>query len=165
MAHDEDQERTKRAVANGNVSIMEPMILWIVLLLVAVSINIILANFNIVSAASFIYSAASAYSKFVLSVPGIDVLPLIIGAIIGAEIGSRSLSLKRATVSGFVTGIYSSVIYAIAITVLYVVLDYGTGHTFALSAILLNSIIFPIIVLLVVIEMFAVLSFSRKVDL
>ena len=165
MARDEDEELARKPQSNGHVSIIGPMILWAILLLVAISINITLANFNTIPAASTIYAVASAYSKFVLSMPGIAILPLIIGAVIGAEVGSRSLNLKRTTKIGLLNGIYLSVIYAMTIIVLYIVLDYGTSQTFSLSAILLNSIIFPIIVLLIAIEIFAILSFSRKVDL
>ncbi|MCL4365356.1 MAG: hypothetical protein M1569_03570 [Candidatus Marsarchaeota archaeon] len=165
MPRDEDEETAIKPQSNGRVSIIGPMILWTILLLVAISINITIANFNAMPATSTIYAVASAYSKFVLSMPGITILPLIIGAIIGAEIGSRSRSLKRTAKIGFLNGIYLSVIYAITIIVLYIVLDYGTSQALALSAILLNSIILPIIVLLISIEIFAILSFSRKVDL
>ncbi len=159
-----EEAQAKKSQIKGHVNITEPMVLWILLLLIAVAINIIIANFRTVSTASAVYTAANAYANFVLNLPGFAILPLIIGAIIGAEIGSRSLSLKRATVSGLLNGIYASVIYAIAIVILYLVLDYGTMHAFS-SGMLVDAIIIPIIVFLITIEVFSVLSFSRKVDL
>jgi len=168
---DEEKEETSKKATKkpprqgGSVNIAEPMSAWILLLLVALTVQILLSNSAVIPQSSSAYSIATSYSNFVLQFPGIVILPLIVGAIIGAEVGSRSASMQRALRSGLLNGIYAAVIYVITIIVIYVIIGYATPKfVSSVYSIVFNSMAIPIIVMLITIEVFAMLSYSRKVD-
>lgn len=149
----------------GNVDIHDPMTLWIFLLLVAVVIRLLIANTSYIPTDSEAYSAVVTYSNFLLQFPGIMILPLIVGGIVGTEVGERSSTLQSTLRSGLLNGIYASIIYLIAIVIIYIVLNYYTAPQFStLYTAIINGIILPIVTFMLVLEIFAVLSYSRSVD-
>lgn len=157
-------ERAARRASTGNVDIGEPMFVWIMLLLIAVVVRFVMTYTSLVPARSSMYPILQLYSRFLFTPPGIFVLPLIVGAIIGAEVGSRSFSMKSAAKSGFLNGVYAAIVYVVTIIILSVLLDYITTGATQLSSLIGNTIVLPVIVLIVVLEAFAVLSYSRKTD-
>ena len=156
--------QTIKAHNSSNVDIHDPMFLWIFLLVVAVALRIVLASKSYIPLDSQFYAFATQLSNFLLQFPGIVILPLIIGAVIGAEVGSRSSTLARSLKNGLTNGIYASIIYVIAIVIIFIVLNSVTPQFTILYLTLLNSILLPVIVFLLVLEIFAALSYWRKVD-
>ena len=161
----DDPPRKPRKHAGGSVNIAEPMSIWVVLLFLAVLSRFVLQSTSIVPSGNFIYSILTIFPSFMLAMPGILVLPMIVGAVIGAEVGSRSMGMDSAIKSGFLNGIYATVVYAVIITVVYIILDYITPQAaFSIYSLVQNSIVLPAVVLLVMVEAFAMLAYSRKVD-
>ncbi len=157
------QERRASKHAS-NVDIGEPMFVWIMLLLIAVVVRFVLSYTALVPVHSPIYSLLGLYMGFLFNPPGIFVLPLIVGAIIGAEVGTRSFSMKSSVKSGLLNGVYAAVVYIVTILVLSVVLDYLSPNGMQLSSLISNTIALPVVTLIIVIEAFAILSYSRKTD-
>ena len=114
---DEDEEKKKRG---SSTDIAGPISAWIVLLFVALAVRFV------ISAGSFssggITGILSSASSFILFSPGDVILPLIIGAAIGAEVGIRANSIRKAEKAGALNGIYASIIYIIGIVVIYEIL-------------------------------------------
>lgn len=161
----EDTDEKEQKKHNGRtVNMQDPMFIWIGLLLVAVVVKIILSTSGLVPSSSVAYSWLNAIPNFLLQFPGIVVLPLIAGAIIGAEVGAMSSSPSKALKHGLLNGIYASVIYVVAIVVIYIVINYFTPQAMPVLMILIDNIVVPIAVMIIVLEAFAVLSYSRKVE-
>lgn len=154
----------KKPKKTRGVNIQEPMFFWILLLVIAVVLKIILSNTQTIPPGTQLYSAASSFSNFLLNIPGLAILPLIIGGVIGAEVGLRSSSMKKAMRSGILNGIYASVIYIITILVIYIIIDYAVPQFSSTYYVLLDRIIIPVAVLLIVTEVFSILSYSRRVE-
>ncbi len=161
---DSRQPAKRKAPKGSSVDIHDPMFLWIFLLVVAVALRIVLASTSYIPLDSQFYALGTEISNFLLQFPGIVILPLIIGAIIGAEVGSRSSTLARSLKNGLTNGIYASIIYVITIVIIFIVLNSVTPQFTTIYLTLLNSILLPVVVFLLVLEIFAALSFWRKVD-
>ena len=140
------------------------MTVWIALILIAVVFRVLIANPSLVSSNSQIYTLASAYSNFILQFPSIILLPLIIGAVIGAEVGRKSMTAKNALRSGMLNGIYAAVVYLIAMIAAYTILNYTNLQSVPTYTMIMQSIAIPIVVFLVVLELLAVLSHMRKME-
>ena len=168
--YDETSDETDNGLPNrkqqkkSHVNIYDPMFAWIMLLLLAVALNVIVKNTTAISAGTIMYSISIKYSDFMLNFPGTVILPLLVGVIIGEEVGARSSSMKNAIRSGLLNGIYASVIYIVVTIVLFLVINYFTPQFISAYSILLSNIAIPIAVLIMALEAFAVLSYSRKVD-
>ena len=167
-ADDESEEEAPRPPKSRrratSVSIYEPMFVWISLLMIAVALKVIVANTSLVPVGSQVARIAAVYSGFILQFPGTIILPLIIGAIIGAEVGRNSSSVSRAARSGVLNGIYASVTYAIAIVVVYMIINYTTPQYATAYTVIFQDIIVPIAVFMATLETFALLSHLRRVE-
>ncbi len=162
---EEDDGLPKRKQAKkSHVNVYEPMFAWIMLLLLAVALKIIVDNTTAIPAGTLLYSVSAKYSAFMLNFPGTVILPLLVGVIIGEEVGVRSSSMKNAVRSGLLNGIYASVIYIIVTIVLFLIVNYFTPQFTSAYSIILSNIAIPIAALLIALEVFAILSYSRKVD-
>jgi hypothetical protein len=151
-------------VRKANVDIHDPMFFWIFLLAVAVVLRILTTSTQYLPMGTTEYSIANIYSNFLLQFPGIITLPLIIGIVIGSEVGERSKTLSSALKNGLTNGIYASIIYLITIVIIYIILNYTTPPFSSLYALIINSVVLPIVVFMLTLEIFATLAYSRKVE-
>lgn len=161
---EEEQGRPKGSGMQSDVRIYEPMFVWIFLLSVAVVLNIILADTPFIIQGSMAYTVSDNYVRFILQFPGMVILPLIIGAMIGSDVGRKSTSAKSATRAGLLNGVYASLIYLIAIIVIYMVISYLTMQYVSKQALVTQDVVIPILVFLATLESFALLSFLKKVQ-
>lgn len=116
---DEDEEVVEK---KSQISIAEPMFIWILLLVIAMVINV-LANSSYVPTGN-VSNILKASAHFILFMPGAIILPTIVGAVIGAEIGRRAKTMSAAIRSGLINGIYATIIYLITIFIIYEVIVY-----------------------------------------
>jgi hypothetical protein len=167
-SEDEEDRPSKRMKQKRNaatsVSLYEPMSVWITLLLIAVVLKVLIVNPSLVPVSSQVYALANIYSNFILQFPGTIILPLIIGAIIGSEIGRRSTTMRSAVKGGVLNGIYAAVVYLIAMTVIYMIMNYTSLQSAPTYTTIMHNVVIPIVVFLVTLEVFAVLSHLRKVE-
>ncbi|MHB1830500.1 MAG: hypothetical protein ACYCO0_03845 [Candidatus Micrarchaeaceae archaeon] len=154
----------RKQAKKSHVNVYDPMFAWIMLLLLAVALKVILENTAAIPVGTILYSILIKYSDFMLNFPGTVILPLLVGVIIGEEVGIRSSSMKNAMRSGLLNGIYASVIYIVVTIILFLVVNYFTPQFISAYSIVLSNIAIPIAALLIALETFAVLSYSRKVD-
>ena len=147
---------------SSSTNIAGPISAWLVLLFVALAIRFVTssASFSSGSLAGLLSSASS----FILFSPGDVILPLVIGAAIGAEVGIKANSLKKAERAGVLNGVYAAMVYAIGIIVIYEIISSVFPSVSPSFDFLLTSwIAIPVITCIAVTEAFAILSYSRKV--
>ena len=146
------------------VSLYEPMFFWIFLLYLGLVVKIVVVNTDTFRQVPTMYYILAAFSNFVLGTPGFIVLPLIAGAIIGAEVGLHTKTMRSALRAAILNSVYAAAIYFVAIIILYEVLNYAFPSTvLSLNAIIAAWIFLPIIIVVVVTEVFALLSHARKI--
>ncbi len=146
------------------VKIADPLFFWVMVLVLAMILRILLIDSRLFPIGSAFYSFASEVSTFFLFSSGSLILPLIIGAVIGAEVGRQSITLMNSVKGGILNGIYAAIVYIIAIVVIYEILIFVIPHLqFTVSFLISNMIIPQTIILIVVVEIFAMLSHVRKV--
>lgn len=104
-------------------SIAVPMTIWIILLLIALLLNAF-AVLNASSGQTALNSVLLAISNFILNLPGIVIMPIIFGAAIGAIAGLKGRTIQDGAKLGAIDGVYASVIYVVAIIVIYLILLY-----------------------------------------
>ncbi|MDE1860120.1 MAG: hypothetical protein KGH72_00190 [Candidatus Micrarchaeota archaeon] len=162
---EKEKAEKKEAEDLGAVSLYEPMFFWLLLLFLGLVVKIVLVNQNSLQQVPPLYYLLSAYSKFVLSTPGFIVLPLIAGAIIGAEVGVRAKNMRIAVRSSILHSAYAAAIYFVAIIVVYEVVNYSFPSTvLSLGTIIAGWIFAPVIIVLFVSVVFAMLSNARKMN-
>lgn len=157
---DDEDEKKKQSVSTN---VAGPISAWLVLLFVALAIKFVTSSGGVSSGG--ISGLLSGASSFILYTPGDIILPLVIGAAIGAEVGIHANSLKKAEISGLMNGVYAAIVYTIGIVVIYEVLSaVFASITPSFSFLLTSWIALPIVICVVMSEVFAVLSYSRKVS-
>ncbi len=158
---DSEEDKAKKGQA-VSTNVAGPISAWLVLLFVALTIKFFTSSAGL---GSGIIGMLSSAADFILYAPGDIILPLVIGAAIGAEVGIHSNSLRKAEVSGFMNGIYAAIVYTIGILVIYEVLSAVFASVAPSFTFLITSwLAFPILICVALSEAFAVLSYSRKVS-
>ncbi len=159
-----EEEAPVRKTTAASVNIAEPLFFWVIVLVLALFSRIVITYTNTFPQPSSAYAFLNGASSFFLFNSGSLILPLIVGAVIGAEIGLRSRSSMKALKAGLLNGVYAAIIYIIAIVIIYEVIVYvlpTAGITF--NFLVVNLIAPQVIILVMLVEIFAVLSHSRKV--
>ncbi len=152
----------------GHVSIIEPMLFWVILLIIALVLRMVLTFTGLVGSTGSIYNLLNSFSNYVLFMPGAVILPLVVGAIIGAQVGIKAHSMELAQRGGLLNGVYAAVVYLVAIIVIWAIVYYVIVPS---APSVLPSVLFligewlvaPVAILILVSFFFAVLSHSRKV--
>ncbi len=143
------------------VEIAAPMAFWTFLLLAALAAKTLAASGIITS--GYMLKAMATYSGFILSSSGMIVLPLIVGAIVGAEVGNGAGRLTEAAKAGLLNGVYAAMIYSLIILIIYEVLLYAAPVVVPAKALILNQwIAVPVVVLVSLSEIFALVSHARR---
>ncbi|MGC8538810.1 MAG: hypothetical protein ACP5MK_03000 [Candidatus Micrarchaeia archaeon] len=144
------------------VSIAEPMFIWILLLGIGLIIKFIVGA-SVVPTGSY-GSTLLNIANFLLFFPGYIILPLIIGAAIGVEIGRRAASMKSAMKSSAITGIYICMVYLITIVIIYEIISFLIPAAKpAMSFLVENWFIIPSLIVILVTILFSIITHSRKV--
>ncbi|MGC8710693.1 MAG: hypothetical protein ACP5RF_03770 [Candidatus Micrarchaeia archaeon] len=147
----------------SQVSIAEPMFIWILLLVIAMVINVLVGSAYVPKGQ--VSSILKASAHFILFMPGAIILPTIVGAVIGAEIGRRAKSMNAAIKSGLINGVYATIIYLITIFIIYEIIVYIIPALSPSAEFLAVSwLAIPSVILVVLSMLFAALSHSRKVE-
>jgi hypothetical protein len=147
----------------GKMHIYDYVSTWITILIIALIAKIILTYTDVIPHGTALYSFVGQATYFIIFGPGSVLLPLVLGAVMGAEIGNRSKSATVALRSGAITAIYVAMIYIIAIVALYEVMLYTLPQLSLRSDTLVFFMIIPqILVLIVIMEIFAALANARR---
>jgi hypothetical protein len=157
------EEGNEKETGSAQVSIAAPMFFWLLLLVIAIAINALI-NAGYIPSGKML-SILKTSANFILFMPGSVILPTIVGAFIGAEIGRRSKSMYIAIKSGIINGVYATIVYLIAIsiiyeTIIYILPNINPGVDFFAE----NWLAMPATILITLCVLFAGLSHSRKVS-
>ena len=159
----EDNEEPVENKSEG-ANIAGPVSAWIMLLFIALVIKSAVSADTISGAnAISINNWLSTIANLILGTPGEVLLPLVIGAAIGADVGGKAESLANAQKSGLLNGLYASVVYVIGIIVIYeVLLNIAPGAAPTSGDLIARWIALPIVICIIFAETFAILSRPRK---
>ena len=153
--------RGKNAITYSEVSIAGPMAFWIILLMLAF-VSKVFANVNVANSSPALYYIFYHYYYFIMFAPGIFILPLIVGALIGRSVGINSNDFASAMKASLIDGAYASIVYVIAVFIIYEMMIYFTGlPAWSVMQVAVNLIAEPIIVLIAVILVLAALAYSK----
>ncbi|MGC8587066.1 MAG: hypothetical protein ACP5K9_02125 [Candidatus Micrarchaeia archaeon] len=160
----EDSEAEDEQKKKVQVSIAEPMFIWVLLLVVSLVVKIILLQPSLINPSSSIAKFFGTTANFILFMPGSLILPIIVGAVIGAEIGTRAKDMKAAMTAGVINGIYVSIIYVVAIVIIYEIILYVLPNIVPTLTFLVSYwLVLPAAIVILLSMAFAALSHSRKV--
>ncbi len=158
-ASDESTAEFRRSA----VEIAAPMAFWVFLLIAALAAKIFAASGTITD--YYLIEVLRVYSGFMLSTSGMVVLPLAVGAFVGAEVGKVTGSLTKAARGGFLNGLYAAMVYTITVMIIYETLTYAAPSSVPDKALVLNSwIALPVVVLMALSEIFALVSHARRTN-
>lgn len=142
-------------------SIAVPMVIWIILLLIGLLLNAF-ATINNPAQAS-INSLIMTISNFILNLPGIVIMPIVFGATIGAIAGMKGRSIRDGANLGAIDGVYASVIYVIAIVVVYLIMFYSLPTTVpTLTFLAVYWLVLPVILTILLSTILASIMSLRK---
>lgn len=143
--------------AQPEFSIEAPMIVWILILVIALVLRL-LGNYITIS------STVGYIANLVLFMPGSFILPIIIGAAMGAGIGRRSRDISSAMKTSVMASVYASIIYVVAIVIIYEVISYTVASIApSISFLLSEWLALPVATLIVVTIAFSILSNSSRI--
>jgi hypothetical protein len=140
---------------------------WLVVLFSALVIQYALAGPFSSSNMGAAQPYFSGFASLILTFPTSLLIPLVIGAALGAEIGRKSRDIKVARRAGLVNSIYVALVYIVAIIIINEVVGLANLNPLAPSVewLILYWMLLPIAVLVVSTEVFAVVAHSRKINL
>ncbi len=166
MATAEIEENTEeRKESKEQIDIAGPMFIWILLLVIALAIEVIAADTSLLKASGSLSASIVYVAKFILFMPGSIILPLIVGAVIGAEVGKRSKNMRTAIKAGLINGIYACIVYIIAILVIYEIIVYVLPSIVPSVLFLVSEwLAVPAAIVILLSLAFSILSHSRKVS-
>ncbi len=152
---DEEDMRTSRLAYH----LSSPMKFWLFLIFLSAVILLVVFERPSVPYASILTSLAN----ILLLLPGAIVLPLIVALLNGIDIGNVSLSMGKASRAALYNGIYGSVIYLVAILILYETLNYVSATLVpSMGFIVQYWVLQPVGILIVLPLIMATISFYRK---
>jgi hypothetical protein len=165
-ADEEEESGKKRPRTKAQpVNLAEPLFFWIVILALALFARFVTTYTSAFSHTGEIYSFLTSASNFFLLSSGALILPLIVGTVIGSEIGLKASNLAGALKAGLLNGIYTAIVYVIAIIIIYEIMLYALPNPEITTTFLINGLIVPqVVTVLILIEIFAILSHGRKVS-
>ncbi len=154
---DAEKEESPAPDDKAGFSIEAPMVAWILILVVALVMKLLGNYISLPSTVGYV-------AGLVLFMPGSFILPIIIGAAMGAGIGRRSKNITSAMKTSVLASIYAGIIYVVAIIVIYEILSYTIAAiTPSLSFLLSTWLVLPIATLVVVTVAFSILSNSSRI--
>lgn len=143
-------------------SIAVPMTIWIILIMVALLLDGF-ATINAPSGQTALNNVLFAIANFILNLPGIVIMPIIFGAAIGAIAGLKGRTIRDGAQLGAIDGVYASVIYIVAIVVIFLIMFYALPALApTLSYLAIYWLALPIVLTIVVSVIFGALTSLRK---
>ncbi|MDE1870159.1 MAG: hypothetical protein KGH71_04210 [Candidatus Micrarchaeota archaeon] len=143
-------------------SIAWPILIWIILLLIALLLDGF-ATINAPSGQVALNGIFLAIANFILNLPGIVIMPIIFGAAIGGIAGLKGRTIRDGAQLGAIDGLYASVIYIVAIVVIFLIMLYALPSLApTLSYLAIYWLILPVALAIVVSVIFGALTSLRK---
>ncbi len=162
---DKDLVVKPESEAPVKISLSGPLSFWIGIIIITALIQLIVAPFYVSYGSPLLNSYLNSFANYVLYIPGIIVLPLIAAVWIGDHVSSSIGNRKRLLVSkGILNALYSILVYAIAVYIIYSVMQHLGNSTLAhLSTLSFIEYVIavPSAILIVVVPLFAILSAAR----
>ena len=166
MADVKEDKQQPAPEAHNYADVSGLIAVWLVVLFSALAIQYALAGPYKDSGLGAAQPYFTAFVQFILVFPTSLLLPLVIGAALGAEIGMKAHGLNVAKRAGMVNSIYVSLVYLVAIIIINEVLAYAAMPLApSVPLLVIYWMLLPIAVVMISTEVFAVVAHSRKINL
>ena len=151
-------------VKNGPVetNIGAPLIFWIVFLIIGVMISLFIVP--LFSGSPTTKNLLVSISNWILYLPGSIILPLVVSIWIGESVGQRRETGGKSAKIGEVNAVYASLIYVVAIFIIYLLLYYIDMAALATITILFfveYVVVIPVFIVLILTPIVSALSAIR----
>ncbi len=157
------------AESSGNsreIHLSKPLAFWFGFLIIGVVILVavipLLPNIGMSSFSAVL----GALAKYILYLPGSIIFPLIVALWIGERVGIVENRIHNALTIGLLNAVYTSLIYAIGIFVVFLVLRYSANMTaigVTPQGFLVYLLAIPVSILIILIPTFSAMSAARRV--
>jgi hypothetical protein len=162
-AGEEEERKPKKPQTPLYIDLSEALSFWIVITVIALILDILVNDTGTIQSGTAQAGFLISVYQFFLFGPGVALLPLIAGAVIGIDVGRKSKNATNTLKVGLVNSVYGALIYLIAIIVLYEVYTFALPHSpITQNQLLMNWIALPIGIFIVTSVVLALVSVSRK---
>ena len=148
-----------------HADVAEPITGWLLVLFIALFIRLFFTGANLNAVGGGIIPVLLSLAAFILFLPGSLILPLIVGAAIGTEVGLSAPKMPSAQKGGLLNGVYTALVYSIAIVIVYeVLINVLPSLAPTMNFLVYYWLIYPVIIIIALCEVFAIMSYARKVE-
>jgi hypothetical protein len=157
-----EQDSGKRdSHSESRVSLSGPLFLWALIIIIGIVLEVVVPALLGKHFSSFANSY-KVIGSYILTMPGVIILPLVISVWIGHRVGEAAENVKSALRLGLINGIYASIVYGVIIFVTQLILKYTTSYAFTTSFLLKYVILIPIAIVIVFTIVIAALNQLRR---
>ncbi|MEM0149993.1 MAG: hypothetical protein QXW10_03800 [Candidatus Micrarchaeaceae archaeon] len=152
---------------DDELSIAEPLTFWIGMLLLAILIELVIVPLAGSLGIAQYKSLFNSIADYIVYVPGSIIIPLLVALWLGERIGVASKG-KRVAYRSIINSIYMSLVYIVAIFIIFLIAKYTNLALF--PAIMPNLgiedfvyylVLIPVAIIMVLTPLFALLSSAR----
>lgn len=157
----EDKEDTGSEDAR-KIEIAGALTFWTIMIFIGVILSIIAPVLNHYGVPDV--GLLDMISHYILYIPGAIIIALIVAAYIGEKVGSAASKVKEAFSLGLINAVYAAFIYAIIITILYLIIRYADPSilpNLVLNNFLVYMVGLPVAIVIVVVPLLAGLAAAR----
>ncbi len=158
----EDKEGDTANEDARKIEIAGALTFWTIMIFIGVILNIIspvLSHYGVPNV-----GLLDMISHYILYIPGAIIIALVVAAYIGEKVGSAASKVKEAFSLGLINAVYAAFIYAIIITILYLIIRYADPSilpNLVLNNFLVYMVGLPVTIVIVVVPLLAGLAAAR----
>ena len=152
------------AKPQGDIGIAGPLAFWIIMLLLGLAFLILFpaGRANASGSISFILYDIGSY---IIYMPGAIIFPLIVALWIGMRTGANTQNIRKAIDVGVINAVYTSVVYAISIFIIYLIAVYSSVEllkSLPTDTFVVYLVIIPVATLLILTPLIGLLRRARS---
>ena len=151
---------TKEPEPDNKVNLFGPLFIWALVIIVGIVLEVVIPALLGKNLASYA-APYETLGSYILTLPGVIILPLIISVWIGHKVGERASSTKNAVKMGLINGVYASIVYGVIIFISQLVLKYTTTYTLTTDFMIKYLIAIPVTIVIIFTIIIAMLNELR----
>ncbi len=160
-----DDTEKGNGVSGVTVSLEEPLTFWIGMLVIAALLQLVAIPLATARGQTGLNNYMNEFADYAIYIPGIIILPLLAAVWIGERVSYLKKKKSIIAYKGVMNAIYASLVYVIAIFVIYLIMTeqkLGVLAHIGMLAFIEYFIIVPFVINVVIVPLFAVLSAERR---
>jgi len=140
-----------------------PIFYWILILVIILVINALMF-LNFIKTGTELYQILNTISKFTLFLPGVVIIPLIVGIFIGRSVEHSENDVKKVLRKGFLKSINACITYLVSITIVYLIFLYLFNNAPKIGYAIIYWYILPSLILISASALGAVIMYSKHLE-